>query len=76
MYIPTSKDAKFKSKGWIDTFGSRMAKGGGAQVTNAFKHNLPDLMFFGTMFGFGLISVWIVAALYVATKNSQLIKDG
>ena len=26
MYIPTSKDAKFKSKGWIDTFGSRFAK--------------------------------------------------
>ncbi len=37
MYIPTSKDAKFKSKGWIDTFGSRFAKAGGAQVTNAFK---------------------------------------
>ncbi len=74
MYIPTSKDAKFKSKGWIDTFGSRFAKSGGAQVTNAFKHSLDDLMLYGTLFGFGLIGVWFLAALYVGRKNNQLIK--
>ena len=56
MYIPTSKDAKFKSKGWIDTFGSRFAKAGGAGVTNTFKHTLNDLMLYGTVIGFGLIA--------------------
>lgn len=76
MYIPTSKDAKFKSKGWIDTFGSRFAKAGGAQITNAFKHNLTDLMIYGTMFGFGLNAIWFVAALYVGYKNSKLLKEG
>ncbi len=75
MYIPTSKDAKFKSKGWIDTFGSRFAKAGGAQVSNAFKHTLDELMFFGTLFGFGLIGFWLIAAIYVGTKNSKLIKE-
>ena len=75
MYIPTSKDAKFKSKGWIDTFGSRFAKAGGAQVSNAFKHTLQDLMFFGTFFGFGLIGLWFFVALYVGKKNAQLIRD-
>lgn len=76
MYIPTSKDAKFKSKGWTDMFGGRFAKASGAQVTNAFKHNLNDLMVYGTFFSFGLIGVWFVAALYVGKKNQQLIKEG
>jgi ATP:ADP antiporter, AAA family len=76
MYIPTSKDAKFKSKGWIDTFGSRFAKAGGAQVSNAFKYNLNQLMLYGSFFGFGLIGIWISAALYVGRKNEQLVKEG
>lgn len=76
MYIPTSKDAKFKSKGWTDMFGGRFAKASGAQVTNAFKHNLNDLMVYGTFFSFGLIGVWFAAALYVGKKNQELIKDG
>jgi AAA family ATP:ADP antiporter len=76
MYIPTSKDAKFKSKGWIDTFGSRFSKSGGAQVTNAFKHNLSDLMIYGSLFGCGLITLWIVAAYYVGLKNKQLVDKG
>lgn len=76
MYIPTSKDAKFKSKGWIDTFGSRFAKAGGAQITNKFKHSMSELMVYGSMFGFGLIFVWLFAAFYVGKKNSQLLKDG
>ena len=75
MYIPTSKDAQFKSKGWIDTFGSRFSKAGGAQVTNMFKHNMPDLMIYGSMVGFGLIGIWIVAAIFVGNKNKQLLDN-
>ena len=75
MYIPTSKDAKFKSKGWIDTFGSRFAKAGGAQVTNTFKHNASELMVYGSIFGFGLIGIWIVSAFLVGKKNKQLIEN-
>jgi len=76
MYIPTSKDAKFKSKGWVDMFGGRLAKAGGAQVNDMFKHNLTDLMVYGTYFSFGLIGAWIVAALFVGKKNQQLVQDG
>lgn len=75
MYIPTSKDAKFKSKGWIDTFGSRFAKAGGARVTDAYKTNLADLMTYGTFIGFGLIGFWIMAALAVGYKNKQLVDN-
>lgn len=75
MYIPTSKDVKFKSKGWIDMFGSRSAKGAGSAVTNTFKHNIPDLMVYGTFISLGLTAMWIVAALFVGTKNRHLIKE-
>lgn len=75
MYIPTSKDVKFKTKSWIDMFGSRTAKQSGAQITDAFKHNIPDLMVFGTLVSMGLTAVWIVAAIYVGNKNRQLIEE-
>jgi AAA family ATP:ADP antiporter len=76
MYIPTSKDVKFKTKGFTDVFGTRMAKMGGAQITDAYKHNLADLMIFGTYFSLGCSFVWILAALYVGKKNAQLVKEG
>lgn len=76
MYIPTSKDAKFKTKGWIDMFGGRSAKAGGAQVSGMFKHDLNALMAYGTMLGLGLIGVWIVAAIYVGNKNKKLVETG
>ena len=37
LYIPTSKDVKFKAKGWIDAFGNRTTKLLGATVTNPLR---------------------------------------
>jgi len=76
MYIPTSKDTKFKAKGFIDVFGGRMSKLGGAQITNAFKHNMHHLMVYGAMFSLGLTGIWMIAALYVGYRNAYLIKEG
>lgn len=76
MYIPTSKDAKFKAKGWIDMFGGRTSKLLGGQVTNALKHNMSQLMSVGTGISLGIIGlIWLPAAMYVGNKNQQLIKD-
>ena len=75
MYIPTSKDVKFKSKGWIDTFGSRFTKAAGAQITGFYKHNLAELMLFGSLVSLGLIGFWLLAALYVGLKHRWLIKN-
>lgn len=76
MYIPTSKDAKFKAKGWIDMFGGRSAKAGGSIITDALKHDAATLMGMGTLISLGLIGLlWLPAAMYVGNKNEQLIKD-
>lgn len=76
MYIPTSKDVKFKAKGFIDVFGGRMSKLGGAQINNAFKANMHDLMVYGTIFSFGLTGIWIIAAVYVGIRNAHLLEQG
>lgn len=75
MYITTSDEIKFKSKGWIDMFGSRTAKQAGSLVTNHFKMNLTDLMFFGSLISVGLSAVWIIAAIYVGTVNRKLVNE-
>lgn len=75
MYIPTSKDVKFKAKGWIDMFGGRSAKAAGSSV-NAFFTNMTSLMFYGSIVSLGVIGVWILVALYVGRSNKKLVESG
>lgn len=76
MYIPTSKDAKFKAKGWVDMFGGRSAKFMGSHVTNMFKTNMDQLMSMGTAIGLAIIAiVWFPAAFYVGNTNKDLVDN-
>ncbi len=81
MYIPTSKDAKFKVKGLVDMFGSRSAKMGGMQVGEVLNvkgdklATLANLMGIGTLVAVGVIGAWLVVAIFVGQKNAQLVRD-
>ncbi len=84
LYIPTSKDARYKAQAWIEVFGSRGSKTIGSTV-NALK--LPLSNYFGPATGltmymtiacmssFGLLGVWIFVAFYVAAQYNKAIKD-
>jgi AAA family ATP:ADP antiporter len=82
MYIPTSKDAKFKAKSWIDAFGNRVAKGAGAGINDGLTALVPKeslvsaLLNIGTVISLGIVGFWIVVAMYVGNKFNQLQKDG
>lgn len=82
MYIPTSKDAKFKVKGLTDMFGSRSAKMSGAKIGGALNvpgnavESIARLMGIGTLISLGFIGAWLLAAIYVGQKNAQLVRDG
>lgn len=82
MYIPTSKDAKFKVKGLTDMFGSRSAKMSGAKIGGALNvpgdaiKSIGRLMGIGTLISLGFIGAWLLAAIYVGHKNAQLVRDG
>ena len=75
MYIPTSKDVKFKAKSWIEAFGGRTAKAGGSVINNIFAGNLTALMTFGTMASLGVIGIWIGIAFIVGTSYNTLIRE-
>lgn len=72
MFITTSKKANYKSNAWIDTFASRFAKAGGSGITKMLQHSMAGLMLYGSITGLGLVSIWVIAALYVGYKNRQL----
>lgn len=65
MYIPTSKDIKFKTKSWIDMFGARSMKAAGSAINNAFKDSTEALLLYGTLISLGIIVVWVFIASFV-----------
>ena len=75
MYIPTSKDVRFKAKGWIDMFGNRSAKGAGSAVNDTLK-GMPNFMAIGTVISLAVVGFWLMVAGYVGKKNSKLVKEG
>lgn len=82
MYIPTSKDAKFKAKGVIDMVGGRAGKMAGANIAGALivsgniAASIAGLMTTGTLVSLGIVGVWTLFAVYVGIKNAQLVRDG
>jgi ATP:ADP antiporter, AAA family len=80
MYIPTSKDVKFKTKGWIDAFGNRTTKGIGSIITGMSGGCLPTLLLTGSVISVGIVIFWVFIASFVGTtfeslqKNKKIIK--
>lgn len=76
LYIPTSKDSKYKAKAWIDMFGSRSSKGLGS-IVNGFKGIAGAEMFMiiSAAASLGMIGVWIFAALFLGRTHAQAVKE-
>ena len=72
MYIPTSKDVKFKAKGWIDMFGNRSTKSIGATVSKSLCHSFSSLMVYGTLISLGFVGIWIFVAFFVGNSFQKL----
>jgi AAA family ATP:ADP antiporter len=77
LYIPTSKDAKYKSQAWIETFGSRFAKAGGSLLTIAQNFIatgwiLPTFL----LMSVGVVGLlWLPAIFYASGKYDNAIKN-
>ena len=76
MYLPTSKDVKFKAKGWIDGFGGRSAKAIGSGISDSFGGVMANLIFYGSIISLGIVGFWILVALYVGRTNKKLTDSG
>lgn len=84
LYIPTTKETKYKSQAWIEMFGSRLSKGAGSFI-NTFRGSLKAqygslagvnaFLTVSTLTSGGLIMVWLFAALYIAKTYNAAIKE-
>jgi len=74
LYIPTLKEIKFKSKSWIDSFGSKLAKGSGSVFNLATEHISPVLALPVYSFFFAvIIGIWTVSAFFLGRKFDKVI---
>jgi ATP:ADP antiporter, AAA family len=73
MYIPTSKDAKFKAKSVIDMFGGRTAKAAGS-FAKASVAKMASAATYEALICLGIIGVWISAATFVGRRNKKLVE--
>jgi AAA family ATP:ADP antiporter len=84
LYIPTTKDTKYKAQAWMEMFGGRGAKAGGS-VINDFSgtykaqygmvEGVVRFLTFSSIISLGLIGVWVVAAVYIARVYEDAIRD-
>jgi len=79
LYIPTIKDIKFKSKSWIDTFGSKFARGLGSVYNIGAKMTFNTFgisMFIGLQSLFFSITIgfWIFTAYMLGKRYDKAIK--
>lgn len=83
VYIPTTKDTKYKAAAWLEMFGSRGAKAGGSAINalqGVFKGNfgpVAGVSIFLTVssgISLSLIVVWLFAAVFVAKKYNHAIE--
>jgi ATP:ADP antiporter, AAA family len=76
LYIPTTKDSKYKAKAWIDMFGIRFSKGLGSYL-NTFKSVLGAAEFtaIALSFSIGLIAIWIYIAMFLGKTHAKAVKE-
>lgn len=84
LYIPTTKDAKYKSQAWIEMFGSRGSKAVASLVNSTRStftkslgliQGINKFLSIVTIVSLGLIGVWFVVAWYVAKTFNKAIKE-
>jgi len=74
LYTITTKEIKFKSKSWIDSFGAKLAKGFGSGYNMIIGHiSLGIRGTFSAIFFSTLISIWMVAAHLMGRSFEQAI---
>lgn len=74
LYLPTVKEIKFKSKSWIDAFGSKFAKAAGSMF-NLFGSKLgASLMLPAYSFFFaGIVCMWFGVAFLLGRRFEKAV---
>ena len=74
LYLPTIKEIKFKSKSWIDAFGSKFAKAAGSMF-NVFAEKMGSGLMFPvySFFFAGVVCLWFGVAFLLGRRFEQVV---
>lgn len=78
LYIPTTKDIKYKAKTWADAFGSRIAKGFGSLVNKTLIGiGAPQAIALYSSLGLslGLASFWIIIVYFLGKTLQHALNN-
>lgn len=84
LYIPTSKDAKYKSQAFIEMYGSRGSKALGSAINNYRRifvnqfgeaAGVAKYMALTAYASIGIIGVWLVLALYMGRAYTKAVEQ-
>ncbi|MFA5074753.1 MAG: Npt1/Npt2 family nucleotide transporter [Candidatus Babeliales bacterium] len=76
LYIPTTKDVKFKSKAWIESFGRSLSKTSGSTFNwlAQFKDTVSVIRL-DSLYAIGISAVWLIISFFVGKKYDKVIKN-
>jgi len=74
LYVPTSRESKYKAKAWIDVFGSRLAKSIGSSVHILRPVLQSQFVMVSSVISCGLVGLWIFSAVFVGKAHAQAVK--
>lgn len=84
LYIPTSKEAKYKSQAFIETYGSRGSKAAGSSINLWRKpliakygalDGLTMFIAYCTYASLGIVAIWFFVALYLGRTFNKAVKE-
>lgn len=74
LYIPTTHEAKYKTKAWIEIFGFRGAKALGSGINISTTLVSSSLLFISSGISFILVIAWFFTALFLGRTHAHAIK--
>lgn len=75
LYVPTTKDVKYKSQAWIETFGSRGSKASGSGLNIIFDLVGKWFVLLAGTLTLGLGAMWFFIALYLGTTYKKAVDE-
>lgn len=79
LYLPTSKDVKYKAKGFIDGLGGKASKAGGSAITDTIRTltggSNEALLNVGGIVSLAIIGGWAIVAFVLGKAYHELIKS-
>ncbi len=74
LFIPTTKEVRFKTKSWIDAFGTKFARGAGSCYTLLVDRSLATNNNPYLLFCLSVTSIWMITAYQLGKRYEQALK--